>query len=185
MEVKMKSIHVNISVLVLISLISFGCTLNKTTANIEAEKQAIRDLYNDRYYKGVNDKDLELFITAWADDATRMEPEFFPIVGKGKIKSHFRNIFEGSLEVEIKQYGDVEIEVENDLAFTRGAVTIKGVSAIDSSEVFLDIKFLDIVKKQADGTWEIYIDCVNYNPDISKEPHNEDPREDKSPDPAL
>jgi ketosteroid isomerase-like protein len=75
--------------------------------------------------------------------------------------------------------------VENDLAFARGAVTIKGVSAVDSSEVIFDVKWLDIVKKQSDGTWAIYIDCVNFNPDVSKEPENEDPREDRSSDPAL
>lgn len=182
----MKRIKVNLSALMLFFIIFYSCTQNKTTKNIEAEKQAIRELYYNRYNKGVNDNDLELFITSWADDAIRMEPEFFPIVGKEKIKAQFRDIFDSNLDGwELKQYGDIEIEVENNLAFARGAAIVKGTSAADSSEVFLDIKWLDIVKKQSDGTWKIYINCVNYNPDVRKEPDNLDPREDKSSDPAL
>jgi len=182
----MKRIEANMSVLVLFFIISFGCTQNKPVENIEAQKQAIKELYHNRYNKGVNDNDLELFITSWADDAIRMEPDLFPVVGKEKIKAHFRNIFESSLDGwELTQYGDIEIEVRSDLAFARGAATVTGISAADGSEVFMDIKWLDIVKKQSDGTWKIYIDCINYNPDVSKEPDNLDPREDISPDPAL
>lgn len=169
----------------LLLIVFSGCKQNKETDYIEADKQAIRELYFNRYFQGVNENDQELFISSWATDATRMEQGFFPIVGKEKIKAHFRNIFDNINNLEIKPYGEIEVELNGDLGFTRGAVTIKGISAADSSEVFLDMKWLDIVKKQSDGTWKIYIDCVNLNPIVTVEPDESDMIEDNSPDPAL
>ena len=181
----MKKSKMNKLNLLLLFIIFFGCTQNKTNINVEAENEAIRDIYDNYYFKGINTNDLDLFMNAWANDAIRMEPEFFPIVGKEEIKAHFKNIFESVGNQTISPYGEMEVEVEGNLAFARGAVIVKGISKADSSEVFLDIKWIDVVKKQSNGTWKIYIDHSSFNPILSEEPVDSGPGEDNSLDPAL
>ena len=114
----MKSINVNVSVLILFCFLSFGCTQSQPKSKPEAEKQAIRELYDNRYYQGANDKDLELFMTSWSDDATRMEPDFFPIADDQTIIAKF-----GGRVVPAAPGGD----------FVKAAVDVGLGSAVDSA----------------------------------------------------
>ncbi|GAG86570.1 unnamed protein product, partial [marine sediment metagenome] len=54
---------------------------------------AINELY-DQYCLRVNTGDLDLFISLWTDDATRMDVDLPAIVGKENIRAHFKPRFE-------------------------------------------------------------------------------------------
>jgi uncharacterized protein (TIGR02246 family) len=88
----MKKLNLYFPVFLLLLGILFGCTQNKKGVNTEEDIKAIKELYN-QYCQGVNNDDLDFFISLWTEDATRMETGFFPIVGKEKVRAHFRNIF--------------------------------------------------------------------------------------------
>jgi uncharacterized protein (TIGR02246 family) len=164
----MKKLNLNFPVFLILFGIIFGCAQETKDENVEADISAIKELYN-QYCLGANNDDLDFFISLWADDATRMESGFFPIVGKENIRHHFQNIFNLAYW-HVALYGDIEVQLSDDLAFARGAVTISGTFKEDSSESFTDVKWLDILKRQDDGSWKIYIDCVNNNPLLSEEP---------------
>ena len=62
-----------------------------------------------------------------------------------------------------------EVEVAGDLAFSRVNVIISSSPKEGGPTAHLDLKVLDIYKRQTDGSWKIYIDCLNANPKWSND----------------
>lgn len=109
----------------------------------------------------IND-DFELFISVWADDATRMEPNSPPITGIEQLRAHFMPIFE-QFNFDTDVYGDFDVQVSENLAFYRGNYNLDLSPKSGGLTIYLDRKWLDILKKQPDGTWKVYIDSVSDN----------------------
>ena len=127
----------------------------------EADIAAINVLY-EKWVRGVNTGDLDLFLSVWADDATRMEPDTPAITGKEQIRAHFKAPFE-QFNYDTDVYGDSEVQVSGDLAFYRGNYTLALTPKDGGPTTHFDGKWLDILKKQADGSWMVYIDSVSDN----------------------
>jgi ketosteroid isomerase-like protein len=49
------------------------------------------------------------------------------------------------------------------MAFSRGTYTLSLTPKEGGPTTHIDGKWLDILKRQTDGSWKIYIDMVNYN----------------------
>ena len=129
--------------------------------SMEDDITAINELY-DQYCLAANTGDLNLFISLWADDATRMDPDLPAIVGKENIRAHFKPQFD-QFNINVAIYGETEVRVSDDFAFSRGTYTLSVTPKEGGPTTYIDGKWLDILKRQADGSWKIYIDCVNYN----------------------
>lgn len=152
----------------LLSTIILATTLAMLFSAISCQKQdteadiaAINELY-DQYCIQGNAGDLDNFLSLWEDNATRMEPDSPFITGKENI----RKFFEGSFKlfnINIAIYGDTEIQVAKDIAFSRGTYTLSLAPKEEGPTIHIDGKWLDILKRQADGSWKIYIDMVNNN----------------------
>jgi len=136
---------------------TFSCKKQDTEADIAA----INELY-DQYCLGANTGDLDLFISLWTDDAIRMEPNTSAIFGKEQVRAHFKISFE-QFNINVAIYGETEVQVSDDLAFSRGTYTLSLTPKEEGPTTYIDGKWLDILKRQADGSWKIYIDCINYN----------------------
>jgi len=150
------------TILVITSAMLFFTFSCKTEADsMEADITAINELY-DQYCLAANTGDLDLFISLWADDATRMDPDIPAIVGKENIRAYFKVAFE-QFNTNVAIYGETEVQVSDDLAFSRGTYTLSLTPKEGGPTTHIDGKWLDILKRQADGSWKIYIDCVNYN----------------------
>lgn len=127
----------------------------------EADIAAINALY-ERWVTGVKTGDLDLFLSVWADDATRMQPEIPAIMGKEQIRAYFEEPFK-QFNWDTDVYGEIEIMVSGEWAFSRGNYTLALKPKDGGPGTHFDGKWLDILKKQADGFWKVYIDCVNDN----------------------
>jgi len=145
----------------------FSCVQNNNDANVEADIAAIKEHY-DQYLHYINTDDLDLFISLWADDATRMEPGIPAIVGKENIRAQFKTIFD-LFNNKMVMIGEIEVQVSGDLAFAYGTVTLSSTPREGGSIIQTDIKWLDGLKRQADGSWKIYVDCFNLHPTWSNE----------------
>jgi ketosteroid isomerase-like protein len=163
----MKTIKYSLQVLSVLILMLQGCNQKPVKKDVEADKQAIRELLG-KYCDACKEGDLELFLSAWEDEAIRLEDNFHPVRGKEELREHFKVPFD-MFDVEVTIYGDVQIDVYGDVANGIGnyilATTFKGTD----STLYFDGKFLDIYRRQPDGSWLFYVDCVTSNPQVTKE----------------
>jgi len=139
----------------------FSCAQQEKKPSAEEDIAAINELYN-QYCIHVNAGDLANFLSLWADNAIRMEPDQPSVIGKENITKYFEPSFE-LFSVNVKVYGDTEIQVSGDMAFSRGTYTLSLTPKEGGATTTFDGKWLDIDKRQPDGSWKIYIDMVNYN----------------------
>ena len=123
-----------------------------------ADIAAINALY-DQYRLGANTGDLGLFISVWADDAILMEPNAPAISGKERIRAHLEIPFE-QFDQDIAMHGEPEVQVYDDIAFFSGAFTVSRTPRAGGATTLIDGKWMDILKRQADGTWKIHHNCV-------------------------
>ena len=61
------------------------------------------------------------------------------------------------------RYGGRGIKVSDEWALSRGNYTLSLTPKDGGPRTHFDGKWLDILKKQPDGFWKVYIDCVNDN----------------------
>ena len=180
----MKKQRLIIPVLLIIVGILFGCTQKTTDADVEADIAAIKQVL-DRYLLAVNTNDMDLFMTCWTDDARRLEADWNIIVGKEKIKERFKPFFD-HLNMDIAFYSEIEVEVADDLGFSIGNVIVESVPLEGGPTSLLDFKVTTIFKRQADGSWKMYIDHTSPNPVWSNDSTSQEllDKQDLS-DPAL
>ena len=163
----MKKLKLKVPVFLFLFVILFSCNQETKVADPESDIAMIKKQY-DQYVHYVNTGDLDNFISLWADDATRLEPGSPAIVGKENIQEHFKFLF-NQFENKMVMIGETEVQISGDIAFAFGTVTFSSTSIADSSTMQTDIKWLDGLKKQSDGSWKIHVDCVNFHPSWSND----------------
>ena len=131
------------------------------TTMIESEAAAISAMLNNEYVGAMRDGDMERWIALWVPEGKQMPPNAPARVGLEQIREGNRPMLE-LFNTEMSVFPD-EVRVLGDHAYTHGnydySLTPKeGGEAITGSG-----KFLTILKKQADGSWKIAIDCFNDN----------------------
>ncbi|UCH14824.1 MAG: DUF4440 domain-containing protein [Bacteroidales bacterium] len=175
----MKKLNLKFPILLFLICILSGCVQQLKEAGVEADIAAINDVF-DKYCERVSANEFELFLTLWADDCRRMEPGLITIIGKEDWRLRARELWDQA-EFKMARLGETEIQVCGDQAFARGAVTLSSTPYEGGPTTHIDIKFLDILKRQADGTWKIYIDCFNLNPMVSKDSIPSELMEEENP----
>jgi uncharacterized protein (TIGR02246 family) len=91
-----------------------------------------------------------------------MAPGAPPRLGKEQIRAANQPTFD--LFIMSNMAVDTgEVRILGDQAYSHGTFTSDMVAKEDGKTTSYSGKFLDILVKQADGTWKIAIDCHNYN----------------------
>ena len=163
----MKKLNLNFLIFLFLSGILISCAQNTKDAESEKEIAAIKELY-DQYLHCVSTNNLDSFISLWTDDATRSEPGIPAIIGKENIRAHFKPLFD-SANYNMVYAGETKVEVCGDLGYAIGIVTLSATPKKGGSTTVFDTEWLDIVKRQDDNSWKIFIDCVNFQPTWSKD----------------
>ncbi len=131
------------------------------TTMIESEATVISAMLNNEYVGAIRAGDMERWIALWIPEGKQMAPNAPAHIGLEAIREGNRPLLE-LFDTEMSIFPD-EVRVLGDHAYTHGnydySMTPKeGGPAISGSG-----KFLTILKKQADGSWKIAIDCFNEN----------------------
>ena len=127
----------------------------------EADIAAINAVY-DQYCLGASAGDLDLFLSVWVDDVIRIEPDMPPLLGKDQVRIRFAPLFE-QFDQNDTIHGEIEVQVSGDMAFSRGICTVTIMPKQGEATNYLDGKWMDILKRQADGSWKIFRDCVIFD----------------------
>lgn len=130
--------------------------MGRKMASDVARIQIVRDAYGAAMHAG----DLERWISLWADDAIQMPPDGPRNVGKEQIRKASRPGF------ELYQRSNMTAQVEEtrilgDWAFTHGTYAFDLTPKAGGETMSFSGKFLDILRRQPDGSWKITVDCHN------------------------
>jgi len=146
--------------LILVICLTLSCTQQKEEVDAEADIAVINALYKQST-NAVKTGDVELYLSIFTEDAVVMPPGFPAAMGKEEIRPIIEGLFT-AFDLELP-YTVEEVEVLGDRAFVRSSWKYY-VTPKESGETTISIgKELDVLKKHTDGSWNIYIQCYNYD----------------------
>ena len=142
-------------------LVLAGCVSGPTATEEDEFRKAVEDTFAT--YTSANVKgDVDLYLSLWDENGVKMSPGKPAVYGKKAIGEGKRKSAEKwayvSQNVKIE-----EVQLSGNLGFARGTYTTSSKAKTGGATSDADGKFLTIFKKQADGSWKIFRDCVNSN----------------------
>lgn len=149
----------------LASICWFGCgAAQERTADrqpgIEKDKAAIEAVSAARA-EAFNERDAAGIAVHFAEDGLLMPPASEVLRGREAVQAYYQKIFD-EFETDLKS-GYLEVEVSGDLAYGRGFATVR-LTPLDGGEpVESTAKYLNVLERQADGSWKTTHDIWNDN----------------------
>lgn len=163
-----------LSLIFIVGILASGPTLAQTNVGATAAsqaKQAIRQQFN-RFAKALEQGNAQAVANIYASDAILLLPNMKPVEGRAALRSLFADNFKHSDTLSYK-YTVHQVEVAGDWAFRWGTATqvVRPKNSKMASKTETGhLKFVDVWKKEADGTWHIYRDSsvVDMPPELRK-----------------
>ena len=135
--------------------------MTKEKVDVEADIAAINELWN-QYGIATTSGDLELYVSLWDDSGISMGPDSPATIGIEQIRASMEGFF-AVFNLEGIPIVVEEAEVAGDWAFTRVAFRISVTPKGEPEASPRSGKALSILKRQADGSWKLYIDCWRFD----------------------
>lgn len=139
----------------------------KRVADVEVFKAAVQDIWN-KYSAAMNAENSDFWISLWDENGIQMPPNAPAVVGKPAIEKGIRESYQ-ALDWEKFTIYLEEVKVAGDWGFARGTYSASISPKAEGETVFIDGKYLTILKRQPDGSWKIFRDCFNSNVPPSEE----------------
>jgi uncharacterized protein (TIGR02246 family) len=141
-----------------IALFSFAFIGTASAADTMIE-QALRDL-DAQWSAAAGAKDLDKTVSFYCDDAIVMPPNAASATTKEAIRSAWKEMLTTPGAAISWQATKVEVAKSGDLAYVSG--TYEETTTDASGKPMKDHgKYVEIFKKQADGTWKVVVDIWN------------------------
>jgi ketosteroid isomerase-like protein len=142
---------------VLIALIVFSLLCTVSAADTKAIEQVLRDL-DDQWSAAAGVKDFEKIVSFYSDDAVVMPPNAPRATTKEAIRTIWKDLLtDASISWKTKE---VEVAQSGDLAYSSGTYEVT-LNDPTGTPVKDRGKYLEVWKKQADGTWKCVMDMWN------------------------
>ncbi len=142
----------------LVFLTHFFTTIAITQNETANFREKIENIFDTWRASNLNE-DFNLWFSNWDENAIKMASNKPTINGKSAIGNMKRKMFQTwsfeSWDVEIN-----EIQLAGDIGYARGTYIVNLKSKAGSNSSILEGTFLTIFKKQVDGSWKIYRDCM-------------------------
>jgi uncharacterized protein (TIGR02246 family) len=117
------------------------------------------DSLGRQWEEAANRGQVEGIMEIYAPDAVILPPGGPVIEGSETIRELFRQEFE-RFDTKLA-FTTQEIEVDGDMAFRRGRYVWRGTPRLSGQTVETTNKFLEVWRRQPDGTWRISVDMWN------------------------
>lgn len=139
--------------------LSTGCQSQATSDTRAADEAALKKL-DDEWSKAAGARDVEKTISYYSDDATVMPPNIPTLTGKEPIRSLWKSMLDSPSFSGGWKVTKVEVARSGDLAYVSGNYEFNEKD--DSGKPITDKgKYLEVWKKQADGSWKCVVDMFN------------------------
>jgi uncharacterized protein (TIGR02246 family) len=124
-----------------------------------ADEKAIRDM-ETAWGKEYTAKDLDKVMAHYADDASILMADMPIHTGKDAIRATFKDFLaDPNFALDI-QTGKVEVAKSGDVAYSQGTYTFVSTGP-KKKAVTEKGKYVEVYKKQADGSWKVIEDMNN------------------------
>lgn len=142
---------------VTISFILFllSCKSNNE-ANISIEKEKVKEVFPTWIEAISNSQNAETYFDYVTDDYISLESGSYPESDKQRLLASISGLIE-SYDFHFANWKSEELIIRDDIAIHRHSGILILKSKSDSSKIELDMKYMDILKKDIDGNWKIHI----------------------------
>ena len=148
--------------ILLLGIFAFAaCQLTEPAALSEADKAAI-EATTKAFVEGVNAKDWAAVAATYTKDGVIMPPNGPAVEGRANVQA----FLEAFPPLSAFNLVNAEVEGLGDMAYVRGAYTMT-ITPEGADPVTDTGKFIEIRKKQADGSWPLYLDIFNSDVPLS------------------
>jgi uncharacterized protein (TIGR02246 family) len=145
----------NVVITVLTALVFVGCQAQAPAGLSDTDRNTLRQK-GDEFAKAANTKDFASAAGNYADDAGLMPPNGQVVTGRDAIQK-WMTAFPPMSDFRVEV---VDVDGRGDLAYVRGnySLTIQAPGAPPTPD---HGKYLEIWRKQSDGSWKIKWDIFN------------------------
>jgi len=121
--------------------------------------EQIYDLWRE-YAAAVNAADIERWLSLWVDDGIMISPGKPRFIGKEQIREELQTLVIHT-QTQNMIVNTEEVQILGDWAYAHGIFELDNIS-LDGNVIHICGAFLDVLKKQSNGSWKIAIDCHNH-----------------------
>lgn len=136
-----------------------ACQAEEGDDAADTQARAEIDSLGRQWEEAANRGEVERIMEIYAPDAVILPPGGPVIEGSETIRELFRQEFE-RFDTKLA-FTTQEIEVEGDMAFRRGRYVWRGTPRLSGQTVETTNKFLEVWRRQPDGSWKISVDMWN------------------------
>lgn len=154
----MKTIRITVLVVVS-SLAIFSCS-NEVKVNYPSDIVAIEEMSSARA-EAFNQGNAAAIAVHFTENGVLMAPGFPAQTGRAAVDEYYQAIFD-EFETSLNSYYE-DVQVAGDLAFGQGIAEVELVPRAGGDTVYATSKYINILQKQADGTWLTTHDIWNDN----------------------
>ena len=147
--------------ILIILLLSFFCCKQQDKVDVDADKAAIKEIWN-QWMVACKTGDVELLMSLMDDNMVQMPPSAPTNIGKEAILPGEEALL-GTFDIEGPPMLVEEVEIVGDWGFSRLTFTYSITPKEGGETSTFTGKDLAILKKQSDGSWKVYIDCWNFD----------------------
>ena len=145
------------SLAALLVLTVSGCA---PQVDIDAERAAVLEAFIEAK-QAVAAKDIESFVSIFADGASRFPPNAPRVTGNDAIREFVSESFAApGLAFSFPEPGSAEVSSAGDLGYTTGSYEVT-VNDAEGNPVTSHGKVVVVWKKQPDGSWKAVLDIWN------------------------
>jgi ketosteroid isomerase-like protein len=114
-------------------------------------------------------EDNEAYLAAFSDDAVILPPDRPALRGKRAMRAFYDEAFRAATSVRVI-YRDPAVEIDGALAVRMYTASVRIILRGSNREEVMHIKYLDVLKKQVNGDWQISAHMWSSNEHPPKEP---------------
>ncbi|WPP49222.1 YybH family protein [Catalinimonas niigatensis] len=136
-----------------------ACTA-EPAQNIEEDIEAITNMSKARA-EAFNNSNAPEIAAHFTEDAVLMAPGKEAGIGKEAVQAYYQSIFDVYVPELSSHYE--EVEVSGDMAYGRGFAEVTLIPREGGAPIVSTSKYLNILKRQSDGSWKTTHDVWNGN----------------------
>lgn len=154
-DMHMKFLYYLLSVILICS-----CSKQDSSVDTETDIAAITAMSKARA-DAFNAGDAAAIAQHFTEEGILMAPGKSVSFGRPAVGAYYAGIF-AEFETSLDSYYE-EVEISGDLGFGRGEAKVMLIDKLTGDTTYSSSKYLNIVKKQADGSWQTTHDIWNDN----------------------